>query len=147
VNPVYLVLSLLAGAILPLQAALNAGLASQTTGPLFTTVMNFALALMFLVIALVVMRVPLPMFAVASSVPWFYWCGGFLGMFFVMTTMVIAPKLGAAFMVALIIGGQIAASLVFDHYGWLGYRVHEINWGRIAGAGCLLAGIYLVYKY
>lgn len=147
VNPIYFVLSLLSGAILPLQAALNAGLAARTTGPLFSTAINFTTGLIVLVIALFVMRVPLPTLSVASGVPWYYWTGGLLGMFFVISTMVAAPKLGAAFLIALVICGQITASLIFDHYGWLGYQVREINLGRLAGAGFLLVGVYLVYKY
>lgn len=146
-NPIYFVLSLLCGAILPLQAALNAGLAARTTGPLFSTVVNFTTGLIVLVIALVVMRVPLPAFSVAVAIPWYYWSGGLLGMFFVISTMMAAPKLGAAFLIALVVCGQITTSLIFDHYGWLGYQVRELNMGRLVGAGFLLLGVYLVYKY
>ncbi len=146
-NPIYFVLSLLSGAILPLQAALNAGLAARTTGPLFSTAVNFTTGLIVLVIALVVMRVPLPAVGVSLGVPWYYWTGGLLGMFFVISTMIAAPKLGAAFLIALVICGQISASLIFDHYGWLGYQVREINPGRLTGAGFLLIGVFLVYKY
>lgn len=147
VNSVYLLFSLLAGAILPLQAALNAGLAARTTGPLFSTFINFSSGLAAIIVALIVFRVPLPSLSSSTTIPWFYWCGGFLGAFFVITTMMSAPKLGASLMIGVIIAGQIGASLAFDHFGWLGYPVHELNLGRVAGAGCLIAGVYLVFRY
>ncbi|MEQ9112333.1 MAG: DMT family transporter [Rhodospirillaceae bacterium] len=146
-NSVYLFFSVLAGAILPLQAALNSGLAGRTTGPLFSTFINFSSGLVAIILALIVFRVPLPSFSTSISIPWFYWCGGLLGAFFVITTMMSAPKLGASLMIAVIIAGQIGASLAFDHFGWLGYPVHEFNLGRMAGAACLIAGVYLVFRY
>jgi uncharacterized membrane protein YdcZ (DUF606 family) len=51
------VFSLLAGAILPLQAALNAGLAGRTTGSLFSTFINFSSGIIAIAAALVVLRV------------------------------------------------------------------------------------------
>ena len=40
-----------------------------------------------------------------------------LGAFLVASTVVLAPRLGAASMIALIVAGQMAASLVLDHFG------------------------------
>lgn len=143
----FVVLCILAGAILPLQAALNVGLASQTTGPLFSTLMNFISGIVVITTVFLAFRTPLPTASTAVSIPWYYWCGGLFGAYFVIATMVSVPRLGAGLMVAIIVAGQIVTSLIFDHYGWLGYQVHEINWGRIAGAAFLLAGVYLVYRY
>ncbi|MEQ8735862.1 MAG: DMT family transporter [Rhodospirillaceae bacterium] len=139
--------SLLAGAILPLQAALHSGLAGRTTGPLFSTFINFSSDLVAIILALIVFRVPLPSFSTSTSIPWCDWCGGLLGAFFVITTMMSAPKLGATLMIGVIIAGQIGASLAFDYFGWLGYSLHELNLGRMAGAACLVAGVYLVFRY
>jgi uncharacterized membrane protein YdcZ (DUF606 family) len=30
-------------------------------------------------------------------------------------------------MVALVVGGQMLASLVFDHFGLIGYQIHPLN--------------------
>lgn len=143
----YIGFSFLAGAILPLQAALNSGLASRTTGPLFSTFINFSTGIVAIAAALAILRVSIPSIATSTSIPWFYWIGGLLGAFFVLTTMMSAPKLGASLMIAIIIAGQIGASLAFDHFGWLGYPVHELNLGRIAGAGFLVTGVFLVFRY
>jgi len=55
------------------------------------------------------------------------WTGGFIGAYFVAATIILAPRLGAAPMVALVVGGQMLASLVFDHFGLIGYQVHPLN--------------------
>ena len=56
----------------------------------------------------------------------------------------LAPRLGATSMLAWILAGQMLASLVLDHFGWLGFPVHPINWGRIVGVLMLVGGILLI---
>ncbi|MGL6041682.1 MAG: DMT family transporter, partial [Deefgea sp.] len=70
--------------------------------------------------------------------------GGLLGALFVFGTTLLAPKLGAATMLSLIITGQIIASMLFDHYGWLAMPIKEISWPRLLGAALVIIGVLLV---
>ncbi len=47
--------------------------------------------------------------------------------------VVVAPRLGAATMIATIIAGQMLASLLLDHFGVAGYAHHPVNAWRIDG--------------
>jgi len=47
-------------------------------------------------------------------------------------------------MIALIVSGQMTASLVLDHFGWLGYQLHPINGLRILGVFLLIGGVVLI---
>lgn len=68
-------------------------------------------------------------------------------MTFVITVIILAPKLGAVVLVSCVITGQLLASLVLDHYGWLGFPVHQINLMRIVGILFLFTGVLLVKAY
>jgi transporter family-2 protein len=66
---------------------------------------------------------------------------------YVLMAIILAPRLGAATLIALTVTGQMFASIVADHYGILGYPVHPVSMWRIAGAGLLLAGVVLIERF
>ncbi|NIQ96673.1 MAG: DMT family transporter [Desulfuromonadales bacterium] len=140
-------IALIAGFIVPTQAGINAQLSLWTRSPVLAATVSFAVGTVALLIYAIVMRIPLPNWSSASSHPWWIWSGGVLGAFFVTATIMLAPKLGAALMVVLILAGQLIASLVLDHFGWLGFPVQQISAGRILGVALVAAGVLLVRFY
>ncbi|BCR04469.1 membrane protein [Desulfuromonas versatilis] len=140
----FILLALLAGFSVPTQAGINAQLNLWTRSPVLASAISFAVGTLALVVYTLVARIPLPSLGTLSGHPWWIWIGGCLGAFFVASTVILAPKLGATTMVALILAGQMVASLLLDHFGWLGYPLHPISLGRIAGVLLLCAGIWLI---
>jgi transporter family-2 protein len=140
----YLALAVAAGFVLPTQAGINSRLNLWTQSPILSAAISFAVGTMALVTYAVIVRVPLPAVNTLKYHPWWIWTGGLLGAFLVAASVVLAPKLGAAAMIALIISGQMLASLVLDHFGLIGYTVHPINWIRICGVALLVAGVVLI---
>ena len=59
--------------------------------------------------------------------------GGFLGAFYVLGSVVTAPKLGAAALFAFILSGQAIAWLAVDHFGWVGFDENPITPGGWSG--------------
>jgi transporter family-2 protein len=55
--------------------------------------------------------------------------------------------LGAALSFALIVLGQLAFSLVIDHFGLFGVSVQPINWGRLAGVLLIIVGVLVIQKF
>jgi bacterial/archaeal transporter family-2 protein len=56
----------------------------------------------------------------------------------------LAPRLRAVLLIAAVIAGQAIASLVVDHFGWVGFAEHPITPGRVAGVVPVAAGVLLV---
>ena len=83
--------------------------------------------------------------AVARNSPWM-WLGGPLGTLFVLTAIIVTPKIGATSMIALVITGQLCMALLLDHFGWIGLPGREVGAMRILGAGLLLAGALLITR-
>ena len=138
------IVALLVGTGYPLQAGINATIAQFHGHPLLAALTNTTVASLVLLVAVVLFRVPLPSMTSLGAAPWWAWTGGFLGGFFVLSALVIAPKLGAATFVATTIVGTMAASLVIDHFGLIAYRVQPVTLQRLLGAGLVIAGMLMI---
>ena len=140
----YIVLAIAAGFCLPTQAGINSRLNLWTQSPILAAAISFAVGTLALFTYVIILRVPLPSMSGLKQYPWWIWSGGFLGAFLVASTIILAPRLGAVSMLALIVSGQMFASVVLDHYGLIGYTVHPINVGRVCGVLLLVGGVVLI---
>jgi len=140
----YFVLALAAGFCLPTQAGINARLNLWTLSPILAAAISFAVGTLGLVIYAMILRVPVPSFSSMGQQPWWVWSGGLLGAFLVASTVVLAPKLSAGTMIALIVTGQMMTSMVLDHFGLVGYPVHPVNVLRLLGMVLLVGGVVLI---
>ncbi len=142
-----ILLALVAGCVMALQPAVNGTLAGQCEHPLQASIISFATGLLALLLVAATMRIGVPSLAKLSALPLWAWTGGLIGTYMVTVSLLVAPKLGAARWIALVLAGQIGLSLVMDHFGWLGFRQQPINWLRCVGAICLWLGIHLVLRH
>jgi transporter family-2 protein len=140
----YLLFGFLAGAMLPVQFGINAQLAEWIDSPLRATLVSFAVGTLVLLVAALVFARGWPGAERVGNAPWWVWAGGLLGAFYVLGSVVAAPKLGAATLVAVILAGQAAASLAVDHYGWVGFDENPVTPGRLAGIALVAVGVALV---
>jgi bacterial/archaeal transporter family-2 protein len=140
----YLAFAFAAGAMLPIQFGVNAQLARWVESPLRASLVSFAVGTLVLLVAALPLLRGWPGPERLGAAPWWVWVGGALGAFYVLGSIVTAPRLGAVTLVALILAGQAAASLVIDHFGWVGFPEHAVTPGRVLGVALLAAGVVLV---
>ena len=140
----YLLFAFAGGIVLPFQAGINAELGSWLHSPVRAAFVSFLVGSVVLVVAAALVFKPLPSWGRLGDAPWWVWIGGALGAFYVAASIVTAPKLGAAQLVALVVAGQALASLVVDQYGWVGFEAKHISAGRIVGMALVGAGVALV---
>ena len=140
----YLLFALAAGAMLPIQFGINAQLATWVGSSVRAALVSFVVgALSLFVVALAVAR-DWPAADRLSGAPWWVWIGGALGAFYVLGSIVTAPRLGAVTLFAMILAGQALVSLAVDHFGWIGFEEHPVSALRLAGVALLAAGVALV---
>ena len=140
----YLLFAFAGGVVLPLQAGINAQLGHWLGSPVRAAFVSFLVGTIVLLVAAAFVFKPLPSWAKLGNAPWWVWIGGILGAFYVAASIVTAPKLGAAQLVALVVAGQALASLVVDQFGWVGFETKQISLGRALGMGLVFAGVALV---
>jgi bacterial/archaeal transporter family-2 protein len=141
---VYLLLAFAAGAVLPFQAGSNAELADWVHSPVRAAFVSFIVGTILLLVASAFVFKPLPSWERLGHAPWWVWIGGALGVIYVVGSIVSAPKLGAASLIALVVAGQGVASVVVDHFGWVGFAPKHVTVGRILGIALVGAGVLLV---
>lgn len=138
-------LTLLAGALVPLQAGINGQLARQVPGALSAALISFLVGSCAL-LALVLSQRGLPSVTELRGLHWWHWCGGLLGAFFIAHTAFAGPRLGATLFMGLILAGQLSMALLLDHQGWAGFRETTISPARIGGLGLVFAGVWLIQR-
>lgn len=146
-NPLFIILALAAGLCIPVQAGVNATLSRFVAGPVQAALISFTVGTLGLALLCLAARLPLPLVTAMGQTQVWHWLGGLLGAFLVSLTVFLAPKLGAATMIALIVAGQMLGSIVLDHFGWLGYDLRPASLARVAGALLIVAGVVLVRKF
>lgn len=135
----------LIGAVLPLQALVNARLAQLTSGPVFAALMSFCIGTVALAAWWVATRPAIPDIAALSRVPWWAWSGGLFGALFVAVATLMVPRLGAAPLICLIVFGQMLGSLLLDHFGVL-HAPQPADPMRVLGVVLVAVGALLVVR-
>jgi transporter family-2 protein len=139
-------LGLLAGSGIPVQASVNSALRQHLGRPEWATLVSFGVGTAAIALVLLLQRIPLPAAAQAARAPWWAWTGGALGAFYIFTTVVLVPRLGVTTTLAVILAGQVVSGLLLDQTGALGLATREITPGRLAGVALLAAGVFLVQR-
>lgn len=140
-----IVLALVAGALMPLQAGINGQLAAQVSGALNAALISFAVGTLALLIINLCLR-DLPSTEALKGLAAWHWLGGLMGAFFIATAALAGPRLGAVIFLALILVGQMSMSLLLDHFGWVGFRHAPITLNKLLGLVLIVAGLIMIFR-
>lgn len=141
-----ILLALLAGTSISLQTGVNAQLRSWLGNPMQAALISFAVGTAALALYVLPQRQSWTLGGEGSR-PWWIWTGGLLGAYVVTALIILAPRLGASLLIALVVTGQMITALILDHFGLLGFPQQRISLPRLLGAGLLITGVILIRKY
>lgn len=142
-----LMLGLAGGVALASQAGVNSQLRQYLHSPYQAAFFSFLVGTLVLGMVVLLQSQTRIQWQEIMGVPVWLWVGGLLGAFGVSVSIILAPRLGAVNLTIVIVCGQLLAALVLDHFGWLGFEKHPINWQRISGVLLVIAGLVLTVKY
>ena len=140
------VLALAAGVSVVIQQVLNANLRGALQSGAWSGFMSYAVGLACMALLVLAFRDPLPAATLATRIPWWAWSGGAFGAIFIGLGIFLVPQIGAATFIALVITGQMFASVAFDHFGWLGLAQRPIDTARLIGVALLIVGVVLIRR-
>ena len=136
--------SVLLGAGLALQVAMNTRLRAFAGGPVSASFMSFAVGTLALAAGLAASSRSAWPGAPLAHAPLWAWCGGLMGALYVLGAVVIAPRVGPGPLLAAVVLGQLSAALILEQFGWLGTVQHPVNAARILGVLFIVVGAALV---
>ncbi|MDZ5602626.1 DMT family transporter [Pseudomonas sp. RP23018S] len=134
-------LALLAGSLVPLQAASNAALGRALGHPLWAALTSLIVSLVVLSATILVLRVAQPNVAGALQSAWWLWIGGVCGAVYVAMATFLPARLGVANFILFVMVGQVVAALLIDHFGLLGLTAKPVNLPRVAGVLIIVCGL------
>lgn len=119
---------------------LAVGIGGNGVGAGLVSVLGSTLVLM----AIAALRGDLwPAVATLPGQPVWRLSGGVLGAGIIAGLILLAPRIGFANLLALVIAGQLLFSLSIDHFGLLGAALRPVTAVKLAGAMVIVAGVLL----
>ena len=139
-NLVFAALALVGGAAVVFQSTTNQGLLrSVGIGP--ALIVNTTVVLLATIVLWFVTGMKTTFFPAAAS--WTLYIGGLFGFTIIATAVLVFPKLGAAYAIALMVAGQCLAALVVDHYGLMAMERSPMSLQRVLGVLFVAVGVVL----
>lgn len=139
-------LALAAGVSVVVQQVLNANLRGALNSAVWSGFMSYFIGVLCMVALAVALREPVPSAVVAARIPWWAWSGGLFGAIFIGLAIILVPQLGAATFLALLVTGQMLASIALDHFGLFGLVQRSVDLPRLIGVLLLIAGVVLIRR-
>lgn len=139
-------LAALAGVSIVVQQILNANLRTALNSAAWSGFASYFVGLGCMALLVVALREPVPSASVVMRIPWWAWSGGLFGAMFIGLAILLVPQMGAAAFIALLVAGQMLASVVIDHFGALGLMQRPVDLPRLLGVVLLVGGVVLIRR-
>lgn len=143
---IFLVLALLTGALIPIQAATNAAFSKSVGSAYLAGLMVFIVGLLCVILFLLISRASLPAPKQLAAAPLYSYLGGIIVATYVIMITILVPRIGVGTAIGLIVTGQIICAVAIDHFGLFNVPIRAADLTRIAGILLMMGGVYLVMK-
>lgn len=142
----WVVMAILAGAFLPIQAGLNSRLGKVVESPAYASMFSFIVGALGLILYILLTKQSFSLEGVKSA-PLSVWLGGLLGAFYVTVIILAFPKLGPGLTFGLVIAGQMIVSILLEHFNVLVAQQNSISFLKIVGVVLVVIGVMIIRKY
>jgi bacterial/archaeal transporter family-2 protein len=142
----YALLPLAGGAMIAAQAPINARLRLILTSPVGSALVSFLVGTALLLVAVAIVGEGGPTISGLGGGPWWAYLGGACGAFFVVATLLAAPRVGVTATFVAVIAGQLAAAALIDRFGWLGQEAIPLSTERVIAIGLMVVSLGLLIR-
>lgn len=141
----YIILGLLIGFSVVIGTILNGKLAERI-GIINDVIINYTTAVISSIILIIIIGEDIPQLEHLTSLPFYYYIGGFFGLAVIFSYNIIVPKIPAVYIVLIPFIGQIITSSLIDYF-----YLDILSKGKIIGGILILVGLlynnYVDKKY
>ncbi|MGO9932422.1 MAG: DMT family transporter [Steroidobacteraceae bacterium] len=142
-NVSYALWAFAAGALIPLMAILNAGLARAVGGPVQASVILFTTGLLASLVVAVMATVRIPDPPALVGIPPARYAGGIIVAFYVLSITFLAPRFGVGNAILFAVTAQLLSSAVIDHFALAGAALRPLTSMRLLGLAIVIIGVVL----
>ena len=133
------------GVGIPVAATLSATLGAKYGSSAFAAAVLFLVGLLISMVFMFAVEGGLRPFTKAS-LPFYYYMGGALIAFYILSVTWVAPQFGVGNAVAFVLLGQIISMATIDHFGLLGAPINAITAQRSVGLILMSVGVFLAVR-
>ncbi len=137
----YAIWAFAAGALIPLMAILNAGLARSSGGTIQATVLLFATGLITSLIVALITRSPIPAIQTLAQIAPARYAGGMIVAFYILSITFLAPRFGVGNAILFAVTAQLLTSAFIDHFALAGAALRHLTTLRAIGLLIVVAGV------
>jgi transporter family-2 protein len=141
---VYAAWSAMAGALIPVMAALQGSLGRTIQSPLHAALIATGMAFVLAGVVLAAFRPAMPSGSLFAAVPPLAWLGGMAMGFYAISATFVTPNFGVGNFVMCVVVAQLVMSTLIDQFGLFGAPVYPVDLKRAAGLALLAGGAALV---
>lgn len=141
-----LLMALVAGALIALQAGINSQLGVLLKNSLMATVVAFALSVLVSGLALISFTSQWPQWSEVRAVPWYLWFGGVMSATGVGLFYFLIPKMGVGAMMSYALTGQLVLAVLASHFGWFGLPQVPLNQTKLIGLSAMVVGLVILNR-
>jgi len=139
-------MALLSGAVLPIQAGLNARLGKAAGSPVYASMLSFLVGTVALIVYIFFTRQDVSWTGLKEA-PVSAWAGGLLGAFYVTVVVLAFPRLGPGLTFGLVVAGQMLIAVTLEHYNILVAQQHSISPMKIVGVLLVVIGVVIIRRF
>lgn len=138
-----IILSVVGGALLSVQAAINGQLGSKV-GVFRSTFLTFSVGA--LITALLIFFFETKHAVTLLEVPKWQLLGALLGVPYIVIMVLAVQRIGTAVATVAVIFGQLAMSMLIDNFGWLHNEAIPFSATRLGAVVCLGIALWFIYS-
>jgi bacterial/archaeal transporter family-2 protein len=142
----WIIMALVSGAFLPIQAGLNSRLGKAVANPIYASLFSFIVGAIGLSLYILLSRQSFSLAGIKSA-PASIWLGGLLGAFYVTVIILAFPHLGPGLTFGLVIAGQMLTSILLEHFNVLVAQQQNISLMKIVGVILVILGVVIIRKF
>jgi bacterial/archaeal transporter family-2 protein len=144
---IWLVVALVCGALLPIQAGLNSRLGKALDSPVYASMFSFIIGAVAVAVYLPFTKESIGWTGMRSASLASWLGGGLTGAFFITASMLALPRIGMALTFGLVVAGQMIVAVLLDHFGILVVQSHTFNGWRFLGILLIVGGVIIVRRF
>jgi bacterial/archaeal transporter family-2 protein len=132
-----------AGALIPMMAILNAGLARESGGIVQATVLLFATGLIASLLLAATAHAHIPAIQTLVRIAPHRYAGGLIVGFYILSITFLAPRFGVGNAILFAVTAQLITSAFIDHFAFAGATLRPLTTMRAIGLLIVVAGVII----
>ncbi|HBS5676378.1 DMT family transporter [Klebsiella sp. 141240] len=140
---IMIVLAIIGGSMLSIQAAINGQLGSQV-GVFKSAFLTFSVGA--IITALLIFFFEPKQLVTLMDVPKWQLLGAMFGVPYIVIMVLAVQRIGTAIATVAVIFGQLTMSMLIDNFGWLGNQSISFSMSRLGAIVCLGIALFFIYS-